>query len=308
MTEGEGGGLPGALATSLSAYPALVRALRPQQWLKNLLVFAPPVLAHNFLDPHILVRSGLAFLSFSILASGGYLLNDILDIEADRAHAVKRLRPFASGELPIRTGAFAIPALLLVSLGLAAFLPRDFLGILVLYFLTNTAYSLLLKRAALIDVLVLAGLYTLRIIAGGAATDTPLSFWLLAFSMFLFLSLGLVKRYAELSNLTAQGELHTPRRGYSAGDLEALAQFGSSSAYLSVLVLALYINSDSVDALYSNPQVLWLLCPLLLYLMSRIWLLARRGEVHEDPLVFILEDRRTYLLAGLGGLLLWLAA
>jgi 4-hydroxybenzoate polyprenyltransferase len=287
---------------------ALVRSLRPQQWLKNLLVFAPPVLAHNFLDPTVLLRSALAFLSFSLLASGGYLLNDILDMEADRAHPVKRHRPLASGELRVRTGAVAIPVLFLLSVALALPLPRASLAILALYFVTTSAYSWVLKRAALIDVLVLAGLYTLRIIAGGAATETPLSFWLLAFSMFLFLSLGLVKRYAELSNLKGQGEGHSPRRGYGAGDLEALAQFGSSSAYLAVLVLALYINSDAVRVLYSNPQILWLLCPLLLYLMSRIWLLARRGEVNEDPLVFILEDRRTYLLAGVGGLLLWFAA
>jgi 4-hydroxybenzoate polyprenyltransferase len=297
-----------APATGWSRYRALFQALRPHQWMKNLLVFVPPVLAHDFLDPSILARSGLAFLSFSCLASGGYLLNDITDLEADRLHPTKRLRPFASGALPVRTGVGMIPLLLLASVALAVRLPRMFLAILALYLLVTTAYSGLLKRAALVDVLVLAGLYTLRIIAGGAATDTPISFWLLAFSMFLFLSLGLVKRYSELMQLRDRGEEHPPRRGYGSEDLEALAQFGSSSAYLSVLVLALYIDSDSVKVLYSNPRVLWLLCPLLLYLLSRIWLLARRGRVHEDPLVFILEDRLTYLLAAIGGFLLWLAA
>ena len=287
---------------------SLLRALRPHQWLKNLLIFVPAVLAHEFLDPSVVIRSVLAFVSFSLVASAGYLLNDILDREADRAHPVKRMRPFASGELPVRTGVVVIPALVILAAVVAAPLPRAFLGALALYLLTTSAYSLLLKRAALIDVLVLGGLYTLRIIAGGAATEIPLSFWLLAFSMFLFLSLGLVKRYSELANLKAQGAAHSPRRGYSSGDLGALAQFGISSAYLSVLVLALYINSDSVSELYSNPQVLWLLCPLLLYLLSRVWLLAGRGEVLEDPLVFLLEDRRTLLLTGFMGILLWLAS
>jgi 4-hydroxybenzoate polyprenyltransferase len=308
MTRRKGGVPAPSSAVTSPKYHAFVRALRPQQWLKNLLVAAPPLLAHDILALGIIARIGLAFASFSLMASGSYILNDLLDIEADRAHPAKRLRPFASGELSVRAGVIAVPVLCLFALSLASLLPGNFLGILALYLLTTTAYSWLLKRAALFDVLVLAGLYTLRIIAGGAATETPLSFWLLAFSMFLFLSLGMVKRYAELSNLKLQGEDRPPGRGYGAGDMEALAQFGSSSAYLSVLVLALYINSESVRVLYSNPQVLWLLCPLLLYLVSRIWLLARRGEVQEDPLVFILEDRRTYLLAFLGGLLLWLAA
>ena len=158
------------------------------------------------------------------------------------------------------------------------------------------------------DVLVLAGFYTLRIIAGGAATETLVSFWLLAFSMFLFLSLGLVKRYAELTHLVNAGSDRPPRRGYRAADIETLAQLGSASAFMSVLVLALYINSEAVLALYSNPEVIWLLCPLLLYMLGRVWLLARRGELQEDPLVFLLQDRRSQLLVLVGVLLLWTAA
>jgi 4-hydroxybenzoate polyprenyltransferase len=285
----------------------VVRAARLHHWLKNLLLFVPPLLAHDLFRFSILLNLGLAFLSFSLCASGAYLMNDFRDLETDRAHPTKRLRPLASGELSLESGRMLVPILLILSLSLTFFLPPLFLGVLALYFLSSVAYSWRLKRAALIDVLALAGLYTLRIIAGGVATGTPLSFWLLAFSTFVFLSLGLVKRYAELSTLVSLGGDRPPGRGYAAVDLESLAQFGSASAYISVLVLALYINSDSVRALYSNPEVIWLLCPLLLYLMSRIWLLARRGEVHEDPLLFIIEDRRTYLLAGLGVLVLWLA-
>ena len=285
----------------------LARAVRVHQWLKNVLLLVPPVLAHEIFQVPVLWRLALGFLSFSLCASAAYLLNDLRDLEADRAHPSKRFRPVASGQLPQETAKMVVPVLLMVAVSLTFFLPPLFLAVLALYFAFTVAYSWRLKRAPLVDVLVLAGLYTLRIIAGGAATGTPVSFWLLAFSMFAFLSLGLVKRYAELSNLVAQGGDRPPGRGYAAVDLEGLAQFGSSSAYMAVLVLALYINSEAVGVLYSRPEIIWLLCPLVLYLLSRIWLLARRGEVHEDPLLFILEDRRTYLLAAFGGLLLWLA-
>jgi len=249
----------------------------------------------------------LAFLSFSLCASSGYLFNDILDLPADRQHPNKNRRPIASGELSVPRAATLIPILLLMSFGLASLLSLQFLGVLALYLLFTLAYSWKLKAAAIIDVLVLAGLYTLRVIGGGEATSTPLSFWLLAFSMFLFLSLALVKRYAELSRLVAAGVDQLARRGYQAADLETLAQFGSASGFVAVLVLALYINSGNILSLYSRPEVIWLLCPLLLYLISRAWLLARRGELDDDPLVFLLKDRRSQGLILLGGALLWLA-
>ena len=167
------------------------------------------------------------------------------------------------------------------------------------------AYSLRLKQAALVDVLVLAGLYTVRIIAGAAAIGLMPSFWLLAFSMFLFLSLALVKRYSEMLTLKATGTEEAKGRGYLAGDLETLAQFGAASGYLAVVVLAMYINSDAVMTLYSRPEAIWLLCPLLLYWISRVWLMARRDEMHEDPVVFAMEDRRSHWLAVMAALVLW---
>jgi len=301
-------GTPWASSGIADRVRIFARAVRVHHWLKNVLLLVPPLMAHQLFQVPVLWRLALGFLSFSLCASGAYLLNDLRDLEADRAHPSKRLRPVASGQLPQETAKMAVPVLLIASVSLTFALPPLFMAALALYFAVTVAYSWRLKRAPLVDVLALAGLYTLRVMAGGAATGTPLSFWLLAFSMFIFLSLGLVKRYTELSNLVAQGGDRPPGRGYAAVDLEGLAQFGSASAYMAVLVLALYINSDAVLVLYSNPEVIWLLCPLLLYLLSRIWLLARRGEVHEDPLLFILGDRRTYLLAAFAILLLWLAA
>ncbi len=285
----------------------MVRAARVHHWLKNILVFSPTILAHSIASASILLHSAVAFLSFSLCASAGYLFNDVLDLDADRVHPTKRNRPLAAGDLSLGTTKALIAIFLLSSVALALLLPPDFLWFLALYLATTMAYSWRLKRSAIVDVLMLAGLYTMRILAGGAATETPISFWLLAFSMFLFLSLGLVKRYTELLNLISEGGTRPPGRGYAAVDLETLAQFGSASAYMAVLVLALYINSESVRVLYSNPEALWFLCPLLLYLTSRLWLLARRGQVHEDPLVFILVDSRSYILAAFAVLFLWLA-
>jgi 4-hydroxybenzoate polyprenyltransferase len=283
------------------------RAMRVHQWTKNLLVFVAPVMAHRLLEWETMAQAGLAFLSFSLCASSGYLFNDILDKGADREHPLKRHRPIASGALSASRAAGMIPFLLVAALVPAVLLSLKFLVVLVLYLVFTLAYSWRLKREAIIDVLVLAGLYTLRIIGGGEATSTPLSFWLLAFSMFLFLSLALVKRYAELSRLVVSGEEYMTRRGYQATDLETLGQFGTASGFLAVLVLALYINSGTILSLYSRPEVIWLLCPLLLYMISRVWLVARRGNLIEDPLVFLLGDRRSQGLILLGGLLFWLA-
>ncbi len=200
-----------------------------------------------------------------------------------------------------------IPVLLASAFGLSLFLPVEFIGVLAFYYIITLAYSFVLKSAALVDVMVLAGLYTLRIICGTAAVSVPLSFWLLAFSMFLFLSLSMVKRYTELITLQKEGRTSSSGRGYRTVDLETLSQFGSASAYLAVLVLALYINSNEILRLYSHPELIWLLCPILLYMVTRIWLLARRDELHEDPVVFVISDRRGQVLAALGAILLWLA-
>jgi 4-hydroxybenzoate polyprenyltransferase len=282
-----------------------LKAMRLHQWVKNTLVFLPLALAHKLHEPALLLQATLGFLAFGLCASSAYLLNDLLDLPADRQHASKRHRPFASGSISIVHGAALIPGLLTAAIGVALWLPTAFLGVLGLYYAVTLAYSFSLKRVVMLDVLVLASLYSLRIIAGGAAVSVALSFWLLAFSVFLFLSLALVKRYTELLQLYEKGQTQAAGRGYQAADLETLAQFGIASGYLAVLVLALYVNSEAVKALYTHPQVIWLICPLGLYLVSRIWLLARRGTLHDDPVVFAMQDRQSQLLVVLAALLLW---
>lgn len=302
-------------ATRPSIPRLIVSEIRVRQWVKNLLVFLPTLLAYRFLDREPVFHSALAFFSFSFGASAVYVLNDLLDLEADRHHPEKRHRPFASGDLPLKTGYLLIPTLVLASLGLALLLPREFLVILLVYFVVTSLYSFRLKQVALVDILVLASLYTLRIIAGSAATGIAVSEWLLAFSMFLFLSLAAVKRYVELLRLRRRindeehdGEARVKRRGYFADDLELIVQMGLSSGYIAVLVLALYISSDTVAELYDRPQVLWFVCPLLLYWISRIWLLAHRGVLQEDPLSFAVNDRITWLIAALSASVLLVAS
>jgi 4-hydroxybenzoate polyprenyltransferase/phosphoserine phosphatase len=284
-----------------------LKALRLHQWLKNLLVFVPLLMAHRFGDVALVWQAVLAFFAFGLCASSVYLLNDLLDLPDDRQHPSKRRRPFAAGSVSIVHGALLIPVLLAVSFGIALLLSIEFAGVLALYYAITLAYSLRLKQAALVDVLILAGLYTIRIIAGAAAVSVEPSFWLLAFSMFLFLSLALVKRFTELLTLQQAERENVSGRGYTAVDLETLSQFGSASAYMAILVLALYINSEAVWDLYTHPQVIWLLCPLLLYMVMRIWMMARRDELHEDPVVFVIRDRRSQWLAGVGAILMWLA-
>jgi len=293
----------------------IVSEIRVRQWVKNLLVFLPTLLAYRFLDGGPLLHSSLAFFAFSFGASAVYVLNDILDLEADRHHPEKKHRPFASGQLPLSAGYVMIPVLLAASMGLAVLLPRDFAVTLLAYFVATSLYSFLLKQIALVDILLLASLYTLRIIAGSAATGIAVSEWLLAFSMFLFLSLAAVKRYVELLRLRQrindsehEGEARIKRRGYFADDLELIVQMGLSSGYIAVLVLALYISSDTVAELYDRPQVLWFVCPLLLYWISRIWLLAHRGILQEDPLSFAVNDRITWLIAAVSASVLLIAS
>jgi len=268
-----------------------VRALRPHQWAKNVLVLAPMLAAHRALEPAVLLGCLLAFIAFSLCASSVYVLNDMLDLEADRGHPRKSNRPFASGDLPLAAGFVMFPALLLVGGIVAAFLPFKFQLSLLAYYAVTVAYSSFLKRFLLIDAVSLAGLYTLRIIAGAGAAEVPLSFWLLLLSVFLFLSLAFVKRYAELDLLRRQQRLQALGRGYRVEDLAVLQSFGTASGYLSVLVLALYINSPDVQALYHHPKFIWTLCVLILYWISRVWMTAHRGGMHDDPVVYALRDR-----------------
>jgi len=274
---------------------SLPRALRVNQWVKNLLVFVPIVVDHRLLEPALFSAAATAFVAFCLAASGAYVLNDLLDRQADRTHQTKRQRPFAAGELSPLHGWLLLVPLVGGSVLLAAVaLPPHFLGLLLLYLVVTTAYSTWLKRLAVLDVLLLAGLYTLRVLAGGAATGVAPSAWLLAFAMFLFLSLAFLKRYAEMREAGSAGP--TNRRGYRPGDVPWLASMGGASGYLSVLVLALYLNSEQVVALYRHPILLWLVCPLLLYWTGRLWLRANRGEIHEDPIVATVYDPVSYIV------------
>jgi len=289
---------------------AVANAIRVRQWVKNLLIFTPLVLAHRLLEPRLLLETALGFLAFSLGASAVYVLNDLLDVEADRHHPEKRQRPFASGELPLPAAFVLIPLLAGASLALALLLPTPFVWVLGCYFAVTTLYSFFLKEVALLDVLVLAALFTTRILAGANASGTPVSEWLLAFSMFIFLSLAAVKRYAELLRLRdgAIGGVKLKRRGYFTDDHELILQMGLSSGFMAVLVLALYITSEAVTELYSRPELLWLACPLILYWVSRIWLLAHRGEVHDDPLMFAIRDWATWVVVLVGSAVLLAAS
>lgn len=284
---------------------SLAAALRVHQWVKNLLVIIPVILDHKVFDWPVVIRAGVAFAAFCCAASGAYVLNDVLDIEADRRHPRKRRRPFAAGALSPGFGKTLAPLLLATALLLALLVPaRSFLALLLLYVAATTAYSVYLKRIAVLDVLLLAGLYTLRVLAGVAATGVRFSTWLLAFSMFLFLSLAFLKRYAEVEGAEGAPGEGIVRRGYQPSDREWLGSMGGASGYLSVLVLALYLNSEQVVALYRRPVVLWLICPLLLFWISRMWLLAHRGRLHDDPIVATARDPLSYIIGAMVATLL----
>ncbi len=283
-----------------SKLTAVLRALRPHQWVKNLLLFLPLVAAHKVGDVPSLVAAMLAFVAFGLTASAVYLLNDLSDLPADRRHPRKRRRPFASGDLPLAKGLLLIPLLLLAAISVSLWvLPPVFSGVLGGYLLITTLYSFLLKRLPILDVMTLAGLYTIRVIAGAAAIAILPSFWLLAFSMFIFLSLALVKRYTELADLRERGELTAAGRGWHVGDLPLVETLGTAAGMASVLVLALYLDSEPARRLYATPEALWLVCPLLLYWITRLWFKTHRGEMHDDPIVFALHDRMSLLIGGL---------
>ncbi len=282
---------------------AWIKQLRIHQWLKNLLVFLPLLASHRFFDVDAVMAAGLAFLAFGLCASGVYVLNDLLDLPSDRGHPRKRLRPFAAGRLPLRHGLAAAPLLTLAGFVLAWFASPVFALVLVAYYVITLAYSLRLKRLVMVDVVTLAGLYTVRIIGGAAAIMVVPSFWLLAFSMFIFLSLARLKRYTELADAAASGAQEAAGRGYHVDDLPLVQSLGAASGYGAVLVLALYINSPESLELYRRPEVLWLICPVLLYWISRAWLVAHRGGMHDDPVVFAVSDRVSQCVIAICGLL-----
>lgn len=278
---------------------ALIKSLRLHQWMKNLLIFVPLGAAHALIDLHLLGLTFLAFLSFGLCASSVYILNDMLDIEADRAHHRKRNRPFASGALAIPAGALALALCLLLSGALLLLLPPTFALVMLLYYVTTLAYSFRLKRQVMVDIMLLSGLYTVRILAGSAATGITPSFWLLSFSIFIFLSLALVKRYAEMKAAAAKEQTKAAGRGYTVDDLPVLLTLGAASGCSAVQVLALYINSPEVNNLYLHPKMLWVIMPMMLYWISRVWLKTHRGEMHDDPVVFAAKDWQSLLIGAL---------
>ncbi len=290
-----------------SSWSVILRVLRVHQWLKNFLIFAPMFLAHRWLEPMVVGRSVLAAVAFSLCASGVYIVNDLLDLASDRQHPRKKKRPCAAGRFPLVYAICLAPLLFVSAFGIAWQIHSHFVGLLLVYLLITTAYSFRLKAIVLVDIILLAMLYTIRIVGGGVATEIPLSQWLLGVSMFLFLSLACVKRFSELLTLQQRNEKRTWGRGYWVGDMEQVSSFGSASGYIAALVLVLYVSSNEVVALYQSPKMIWLACPLMLYWISRVWLLARRGLVHDDPLVFALRDVGTYVV-GLLGLLIFTAA
>lgn len=288
----------GRYANVLRAFPrpvnclqAIIRAIRPHQWTKNVLILVPMLAAHRADEPATSVAAILAVGAFCLCASSVYILNDLMDLDADRTHVRKSKRPFAAGDLSLLTGFVLVPILLGAAALLGALLPGKFQLVLAAYYALTVAYSFVLKRLVLIDALALAGLYTTRIIAGAAALNLPLSLWLLTFAVFLFLSLAFVKRFAELDALRRQQRLRAAGRGYNVEDLPILQSLGSAAGYLSVVVLALYINSPEIEKLYRRPMVIWILCVLMLYWISRVWMTAQRGGMHDDPVVFALKDR-----------------
>ena len=272
------------------------KALRPHQWLKNILVFLPMITAHQF-DATSMLKSLMAFVAFSLIASSVYVLNDLLDLAADRMHPRKSLRPFASGSVPIAHGSWMAMGLLALGAGIAVMLGWQFAMVMAVYYVLTTAYSFSLKRLIVIDICVLACLYTLRIVAGGVASGMLISMWLLAFSIFFFLSLAAVKRQAELIDSAHRGKLVASGRGYQVADVAIVSIIALCAGYVSVLVMALYVNSPLVRGLYPQPRALGGICGILLYWVTYMVMITHRGVMHDDPLVYAAKDRTSQVCA-----------
>jgi 4-hydroxybenzoate polyprenyltransferase/phosphoserine phosphatase len=266
------------------------RALRLHQWAKNALIFVPLLLSGEFAHPHSV-----------LLALSTYLINDLFDLPADRRHRSKRLRPLASGELPLKNGLLAVPLLMLAAAAVMCLLPLKFAVVALLYTVVTLAYSMGLKRQPILDLLVLAGLFTVRLIAGIAVIDVPGSPWLLTFSMFFFASLAAIKRFTECDALLKEGRTSVPGRGYRPADAPWLMAMGAASGFASVLVFFIYlVDTQSRLAQFHHPDWLWSVCPILGYWLGRVWLLAARGEMRDDPIAFAVKDR---LSLGLGAII-----
>ena len=286
---------------------SISRAVRSHQWVKNVLLFVPLITSHRLTDVGLLVKAALAYVSYSLCASSVYLVNDLLDLQADRRHEKNRHRPFASGNLPLAFGPVLAAVLLVSAFGICLFLPPLFAVSLAAYFVITLSYSMYFKRKLLVDVMFLGGLYTMRVLAGNAATGVAYSAWLLAFSMFLFVSLAFAKRYASLCRLRGAETQEMIGRGYLAVDKAIVANLGCASGFICVLVLALYINSPQVQPLYATPIGLWLLCPLLMYWVGRFWVIAGRERLDTDPVLFALQDRVSYFVGACAAAVIFIA-
>jgi 4-hydroxybenzoate polyprenyltransferase len=277
------------IADQPAVVPELLRAMRPYQWVKNILAFVPILTAHALTEGSAWVGGIIMFLAFCLTASAIYLVNDLLDLAADRAHPRKRMRPFARGAVPLPIGAAAAGVLLAAGLGLA--LIGHVVWVIVLYAVMSVGYSFVLKQLPLVDVFMLGALYTIRLFGGGEATGHRLSLWLLGFSSFLFLSLALLKRVEEMMSLTGSGGSRSARRGYSAADTAILQLFGVASAFASSIVLALFVQSEATAQHYASPNLLWFVVPLMLFWQCRMWLAGARGCMHHDPIIYAARDR-----------------
>jgi 4-hydroxybenzoate polyprenyltransferase/phosphoserine phosphatase len=299
---------PGAMSfdSKRGRFRSWLAELRVYQWAKNVLVFVPLITSHQFLHPKLVLESLLSFVLFSLCSSSQYILNDLVDLEADREHAIKWRRPFAHGDLPLAAGFIAAPILFAVSILGALLFSKLAAAALVVYFVLSFSYSLYFKRIILLDAFILSGLYTLRIVVGHLVTGVAFSVWLISFAFFLFLSLAFSKRCAELKNV--EGTDKIVWRGYRVDDAAQINLFGVCSAFLSVVVFILYLQSDKVRELYRQPQLLWLLSPVYLYWVSRLWIRSSRGEIGEDPILSVLKDPVTYLIVSISGVIMLAAA
>lgn len=288
--------------------PFIIKEIRVYQWIKNILLFIPLLLAHKFIDSKSLLDLLIAFFSFNFIASSVYILNDMSDLKSDRLHRSKKYRPFAAGHLRLQYAFILVPLLIFLSLFSAlTLLNIKFLFVLLFYFVVTSLYSVILKRIPIIDILVLASLYAIRIIAGSVVAEVYLSPWLLGFTLFFFLSLAIVKRFTELNYLLSENIEKTHGRGYEIRDISMLRVMGITSGFLSIMVLVLYLNSEEVRALYTHPSYLWGVAPLLLYWLMNMWFIAERGNLNDDPVVFAAKNISSYLVMILIAIIMFLA-
>lgn len=291
-----------------NTFKLIIQEIRVHQWLKNLLIFLPLLMAHKLNNVDLIIKSVIAFLSFNFIASFVYVVNDLLDIDSDRHHPRKKNRPIASGNLSIRIALIIIPLLLIVGIsGSLLFLSTEFLIVLLIYLAITTLYSFYLKKIYILDIFILSILYTIRLIAGAVAVDVIISKWLLAFSVFLFLSLAILKRFTELRVMQMENKDNASGRGYNVDDLSLISILGPTSGYLSVVIFTLYIYSPEVSKLYSLPELLWPVAFFILLWITRIWFLANRNEVDDDPIVFTVKDKASHLVFSIIAILIILA-